>query len=176
MALNPQSPLQRLMERFPHAGRVEWIGLSPQAREPLVEVAWARAVAGRGLEGDRRVHGRASSKRQVTLIQAEHLEVVSRMLASEDVRPGLLRRNIVVSGINLLALKDQMFRLGDIVLEGTGLCTPCSRMEANLGAGGYNVMRGHGGITARVITGGMLHIGAPVRAGDGSGADPSSTI
>jgi MOSC domain-containing protein YiiM len=69
-----------------------------------------------------------------------------------------LRRNLLISGINLLALKDRPFRIGAVLLEGTGLCHPCSRMEAVLGPGGYNAMRGHGGITARVLESGELHV------------------
>jgi MOSC domain-containing protein YiiM len=78
------------------------------------------------------------------------------------VSPDLVRRNLVVSGISVLALKDQRFSIGDVVLEGTGLCEPCSRMEANLGSGGYNAMRGHGGITARILAGGVLWLGDAV--------------
>ena len=70
----------------------------------------------------------------------------------------MLRRNLVVEGINLLALKKQKFRIGGAVFLTTGLCHPCSRMEKVLGYGGYNAMRGHGGITAQVIIDGMIHI------------------
>ena len=52
-------------------------------------------------------------------------------------------------------MKDQQFHVGDIILETTVICAPCNRMEENLGSGGYNTMRGHGGITATVIKGGV---------------------
>ena len=115
-----------------------------------------------GLEGD---HFKKSStvKRQLTLIQQEHLEVVAKILGIKEMPPELLRRNIVVSGINLLALKHQQFQVREVLLETTGVCAPCSRMEENLGAGGYNSMRGHGGITAKIIQGGQIQIGDTVR-------------
>jgi MOSC domain-containing protein YiiM len=70
----------------------------------------------------------------------------------------------VVSGLNLLALKDCDFRIGQAVLRYTGPCHPCSRMEEVLGRGGYNAMRGHGGITAAVVSGGRLTLGDAVEA------------
>ena len=78
--------------------------------------------------------------------------------------PALLRRNIVVAGLNLLALKGRRFRIGGALLEGSGPCEPCSRMEEALGPGGYNAMRGHGGITARVVEGGLIRVGDAVAA------------
>jgi MOSC domain-containing protein YiiM len=111
----------------------------------------------KGLEGDR-FNGSKGSSRQVTLIQQEHLAVIAACLNRGPIPPSLLRRNIVVSGINLLALKDRFFRIGDTMLEFSGLCHPCSKMERQLGAGGYNAMRGHGGITARVCEAGLVRL------------------
>ena len=80
----------------------------------------------------------------------------------------MLRRNLAVTGINVLALKDQFFEIGSTLLQGTGLCAPCSRMEELLGPGGYNAMRGHGGITARVVRGGWVAVDDRVRRVSGS--------
>ena len=121
----------------------------------------AQLRVGEGLTGDR-FAGNVASRRQVTLIQEEHLAAVASMLGRESVDPGLVRRNVVVRGINLLALVGAKFRVGEVLLEGTGRCHPCSRMEENLGAGGYNAMRGHGGITARVLIAGVIRIGDAV--------------
>ncbi len=113
---------------------------------------------GEGLAGDH-YRSRAGRTRQVTLIQAEHLPAIGAYLGREAVAPALLRRNVVVAGINLLALAGARFRLGSAELEATGACHPCSRMEAVLGPGGYNAVRGHGGITARVLVGGVVRLG-----------------
>ena len=67
--------------------------------------------------------------------------------------------HIVIGGINLIALRNRTFRVGTALLRGTGVCAPCSRMEQILGPGGYNAMRGHGGITAEVVDPGTVKLG-----------------
>ncbi len=151
-----------MKDNFARNGRVEWIGLRPEKRGDMVAVDQVDVKIGTGLEGDH-YNGGFKNKRDVTLIQFEHLEVISQLVGRDTVSPNLLRRNIAVSGINLASLKDKQFQIGEVVLEGTGLCHPCSRMERNLGEGGYNAVRGHGGITARVVTGGTVNLGDSVR-------------
>ena len=68
----------------------------------------------------------------------------------------------MVRGINLLTLKGKTFRIGAALLQYTGECHPCSRMEENLGSGGYNAMRGHGGITAKILESGVIKTGDEV--------------
>jgi MOSC domain-containing protein YiiM len=156
--LNPASPLARLLTAPTRSGTVVWIGLRPDRRQALLEVANADFDPAAGMVGDHS-HSRT---RQVTLMQAEHLPAIAAYLGRTEIDPALLRRNIVVAGINLLALKDRSFRLGSVRLQATGACHPCSRMEEILGPGGYNAVRGHGGITAYVLAAGQVHVGDPV--------------
>ena len=153
---------RQFLRSIPQQGKVEWIGIRPKRLLEVHSVNEVQANPETGLEGD---HFKKSStgKRQVTLIQQEHLDVVARILGKSEIPPEWLRRNIVVSGINLLALKHQQFQVGEVLLETTGICAPCSRMEENLGAGGYSSMRGHGGITAKIIQSGQIKIGDIVK-------------
>jgi MOSC domain-containing protein YiiM len=155
------SSLQELLSTLPQRGQVRWIGLRPARQAPLRCVEQVQAIAQRGLEGDRFAGGERS-KRQVTLMQYEHLSVVAALLERGSLDPALLRRNLVVSGINLLALNRAHFRIGAAILLGTGPCAPCSRLETSLGPGGYNSMRGHGGITAQVLESGAIRVGDAV--------------
>lgn len=155
--------LDTLKSRFPHPGEVIWISIRPGKKSPLKILDSVLAIEGVGLEGDH-YSARPGSQRQVTLIQEEHLAVIASMLQQPSLDPALLRRNIVVRGVNLLALKEKQFQIGDALLEMSGLCHPCSRMEQNLGIGGYNAMRGHGGITARVVGGGLIKTGDQILA------------
>jgi MOSC domain-containing protein YiiM len=148
-------PLQVLLNTLPQVGRVDWIGIRPARGVPMIACNRVQIILDRGLEGDR-FSGRSGNPRQVTLIQKEHLAVIAACLDRTHLDPSLLRRNIVVSGINLLALKDKQFCVGDVVLAFSGLCHPCSKMERELGSGGYNAVRGHGGITARVVSAGAI--------------------
>ena len=152
--------IRELLATLPQSGTLEWIGVRPARRAPMLAPASVIASPDSGLQGDR--FAARSTSRQVTLFQAEHLPVIASCLAKDSIDPDMLRRNLVVRGLNLLALKDQMFRIGPVELKATGLCHPCSRMEQILGPGGYNAVRGHGGITAQVIVGGNLTLGDPV--------------
>lgn len=156
-----------LVAAVPQTGRLTAILLRPERRSTPIRVDQAEVTAGLGLAGDHRTLERTpdlSARRQVTLLQAEHLPVVAALTGHDEVDPALLRRNLVVSGINLASLRDRRFCIGAVELEGTGWCHPCSRMEEALGPGGFQAMRGHGGITARVVASGTLHLGDPVRA------------
>lgn len=162
--------MRTLTRQFAQSGKLEHIFLRPDRRVPVASVLETMALVDLGLQGDRAANKSVTkpggSKRQVTLIQAEHLPVVASLLGKAHVDPALLRRNLVVSGLNLIAakslFKDQPMLLGigpDVLLEITGPCEPCSFMEEVLGLGGYNAMRGHGGMNARVIRGGKLLVG-----------------
>jgi len=163
--------LRELAVRFPRAGRLDAIVLRPARGAAASVVDATHAVEGRGLEGDRAAQrtSRGAGKRQVTLIQAEHLAAIAALMQRERVDPASLRRNLVIAGVNLVAARSLfadvplVLRIGsDVVLEITGPCDPCSRMEEALGEGGYNAMRGHGGVTARVLRGGPLRVGDAV--------------
>ena len=159
-----KSTVARLLATLPQIGRLEWIGQRPVRREALVSVPEAELKTDSHLLGDH-ARPKTGGKRQVTLIQHEHLAAVAGFLGLDaPVDPGRLRRNLVVSGLNLLALKNRQLRIGDdVILDITGECHPCSRMEEELGPGGYNAMRGHGGLTAHIAQGGLIRVGDVVR-------------
>ncbi|MGE5339533.1 MAG: MOSC domain-containing protein [Gemmatimonadota bacterium] len=147
-------------------GRVESIIVRGASREAARVIEATRAIAGVGLADDRLgIRGEPElTTRQVTLIQHEHLPVIAALARVTAVDPVGLRRNLVVSGINLAALRNARLRVGDAVLEIVGPCQPCSRMEEAIGRGGVAAMRGHGGMTARILESGPIRVGDAVRA------------
>lgn len=185
--------LQKISQTLPQIGKLEAIVLRPAPRVDATFATSALAIKGLGLHADRRgidllqkltseqqvltlanfelptllanQHVRLPSNRQITLIQAEHIALLAQWMQLPNLLATTIRRNLVVSNINLLAIKplfkhqQHYLQIGDVLLEITGACTPCSRMETLLGAGGYNAMRGHGGVNAKIIRGGLLTVG-----------------
>lgn len=146
-------------------GTVTWLGLRPARLAPMLMPAVLTLTPGQGVLGDH-YSSAIQGARQVTVIAAEHLAAIGSYLGQDSAPPELLRRNVVVRGINLVALKSRRFRLGGALLEHSGECHPCSKMELLLGNGGYNAVRGHGGITARVLEGGEVRLGDPLLPAD----------
>lgn len=140
-------------------GRLEWIGLRPGRKQAMWVVDEAQALAGLGLEGDHRCAKTPGSARQITLISSEFISLIETYTGIEQIDPSLLRRNLVVSGINLNALRHQTFTIGAAVFEATALCHPCVRMNQALGQGGAASMLGYGGLCARILESGLVRLG-----------------
>lgn len=158
-------PSPELLACVPQQGRVRWIGVRPASRADMIELEAVEARREAGLTGD---HSRPGPRnaRQVTLIQFEHLAVISTLMGRADdqpITPAELRRNIVISGINLFSLKGRRFRIGHAIMETTGWCQPCAKLEERLGLGTFQAVRGHGGITARVLHSGIIRLDDSLR-------------
>ncbi len=149
------------MEEQIESGRVRWIGVRSERYEPLTIVSEVTAQAGIGLAGDH--YQDPGGKRQITLIMMEDLEKAAADLDRKEIDPGLVRRNIVISGVDLHRYKQGFLRLGPCLIEVTGECHPCQRMEKNLGKGGLKSMANRGGVTGRILEGGLIQIDDPVK-------------
>ncbi|MEH6517072.1 MAG: MOSC domain-containing protein [Halioglobus sp.] len=143
-------------------GTLDWIGLRTERRGEVKPVSAVKAIAQQGLEGDHRMTKTPGSARQVTLISVEFIEQIEHFLKQGPIAPTLLRRNLVISGMNLNALRRQRFRIGEALFEATALCHPCSRMETALGKGGVAAMIGHGGLCAKILVSGDIGVGDQV--------------
>jgi MOSC domain-containing protein YiiM len=146
------------------AGELQWIGLRPGRKEPMQIVESVMALATLGLEGDHRCEKTPGSGRQMTFISQEYIDQISHFTQRKTIDPAILRRNLVVSGINLTALRHQQFSIGDALFEATALCHPCSRMEKALGKGAIAAMLGHGGLCAKILRSGKISVGDKVIA------------
>lgn len=156
----------RYLDNLP-AGKLEWIGVRPARKVPMNILEETMAIEGLGLAGDRRCEGSRGSARQATIISVEYIDIITRLLKTgsskkDGIDPAILRRNLVVSGINLTALRHQRFQIGDALFEATAQCHPCSRMEKALGKNGVAAMLGHGGLCAKIIRGGKIKVGDDV--------------
>ena len=144
-------------------GRLQWIGLRPGHKQEMISVESTHAIARLGLEGDHRCLKTPDSGRQVTIISSEFIHIIETYMGLPNIDPSLLRRNLVVSGINLNALRHQQFRIGGALFEATALCHPCVRMDQTLGRGGAAAMLGYGGLCAKVLESGEIRLGDLVR-------------
>lgn len=168
-ALRPEAAARMSPQRLVAIHLVPRPGGAPVAHDRV------EALSGRGLVGDR--HARAADEggwaREVTLIGAEtlaHLEALGLGLG-----PGESRRQLTTQGVDLRALVGQRFTVGAVLLEGTKECRPCAHLESLTRPGVLAALEGRGGLCARILVSGVLHVGDPVRPeAPGAGARPGA--
>jgi MOSC domain-containing protein YiiM len=152
-------------------GRVEAIAIADRAEAPMQQVATARAIPGRGLDGDRYANragtftprsGRGSGY-DLTLIEAEVLDELT-LTDSHQLGYAEARRNIVTRGIDLNTLVGQRFRVGDVECIGRRLCEPCAHLERLTHKGVLRELIHRGGLRADILTTGSITVGNTVES------------
>jgi MOSC domain-containing protein YiiM len=131
---------------------------------PAVELDAASFVTDRGLEGDWR--SRAGRGRQITIIAAEALEHTARALGREAIAAGASRRQVVVRGIDLNHSVGKHLRIGPLLVRIDEPCDPCENMERTIGPGAQAALANRGGVCGRVLEGGIVRPGDPVRVAE----------
>jgi MOSC domain len=145
------------------AGCVEAIFVSPTAGAPARSTDAVRAIAGRGLEGDRHTDGRGTFPSglpgsDLTLIESEVCTTFSPLLTADE-----HRRNVVSSGIDLNALVGYEFAIGEVRCRGVRLCEPCTVVDGYASRPLLRALVHRGGLRADILHDGLIRIGDPIR-------------
>jgi hypothetical protein len=144
-------------------GSVETLAVAPSAGEPAQLLKTVRALAGRGLEGDRHVTGAGTFPSDkpgsaLTMIEAEVCESFDPPL-----QPGEHRRNVVTRGIELNGLVGHEFAIGEVRCRGMRLCEPCTVVQRYAGRPVLRALVHRGGLRADILRDGEMRVGDPVR-------------
>jgi hypothetical protein len=143
----------------------------------MESVPLARAVPGKGLEGDRYFAGRgfysprpSVGGRELTLIEVEAVEALFRGIVNAEgetlgikLSPMETRRNIATVGVPLNHLVDREFWVGEVLLRGTRLCEPCKHLEGLTQKGVFAGLVHRGGLRAQILTEGIIRVGDIIR-------------
>ena len=148
-------------------GTVDSIHLTSAAKEPLQSVNEAKAISGKGLDGDRYALQQGTFSKplpdfELTLIEAEAIEALQRDYGVE-VAPGEARRNVVTRNVPLNHLVGREFHLGGVKVRGIRLCEPCEHLEGIVGRSVIKGLRHRGGLRAQILTDGIIRVGDAVR-------------
>lgn len=152
-------------------GEVVAIHVAGKAGAPMTAVDVVRALAGRGLDGDRYAQSsgtfseRESAGRQVTLIEEEALAAIAAE-AGIELAPGDSRRNVTTRGVPLNHLVGREFDVGGVRLRGVKLCEPCGYLQRTLGIDHLVQALAHrAGLNAEVLSDGKIGVGDPITSG-----------
>jgi MOSC domain-containing protein YiiM len=131
----------------------------PPGEYPLIERSELRCLAGRGVEGDRFFDYKDNYKGQITFFSSEVFEELCRQLAVHDKSPGAARRNVITAGAELNSLIGIEFEIQGVCFSGVSECSPCYWMDKAIAPGAEELLKGRGGLRARILTDGVLTAG-----------------
>ncbi|TVR49754.1 MAG: molybdenum cofactor biosysynthesis protein [Puniceicoccaceae bacterium] len=133
---------------------------------PMVEVAEAECIAGRGICGDRFFDYKPDYKGQITFFSWEVLNDLWAALGipPELHNPAATRRNVLTTGLDLNTLIGRDFEIDGIQFLGTEECRPCYWMNEAIHHEAEAWMRGRGGLRAKILTDGLLRATHPTTA------------
>jgi len=157
-------------------GELVAVFIGPRTAEALQAVEQVEAIAGRGLDGDRYCRGEGtfakkdSPDREVTLIESEALEALTRD-CEIPLRPEQARRNLLTRGVPLNHLVGKEFSIDEVVLRGLRLCEPCGHLEKLTVKGIEKGLLHRGGLRAQILRGGTLRPGAVIKPTAQSGVE-----
>lgn len=130
----------------------------PAGTNPLQEFSVIECIAGRGVRGDRFFDYKKDYKGQITFFSREVFQQVCQELGIKGKSPGLTRRNVITLGQDLNLLIGKTFSVQGIEFEGVCECKPCYWMNEAIGPGAEEALRGRGGLRARILKSGLLHV------------------
>ena len=128
----------------------------PAGESPMIELESIECVAGKGILGDRFFGFKEDYKGQVTFFSHEVYERLCAQFQITDLPPSIFRRNIITRDVDLNTLIGQEFEIQGVRFLGTQESTPCYWMNQAFAEGAEDAMKGHGGLRAKILRGGML--------------------
>ena len=133
-------------------------GLPPD-EFPLIDADSIECVAGQGIRGDRFFNYQDDYKGQITFFSREVFDLMAQAFGLTTKSAGVLRRNVVVSGVELNDLIGVDFALQGVQFRGTAHCAPCYWMNTAFARGAEEFLAGRGGLRARILTDGRISVG-----------------
>lgn len=167
-------------------GTVEAIYIAPSAGKRMQALPEAKAIAGRGLAGDRYLEGTgyysnrpvADGSREITLVEAEELEGLERETGIR-LDPSESRRNVLTRSVRVNALIGKRFRMGEVVCEGIRTCEPCTYLEKLTGKRVMRPLVHKGGLRARIVSNGTVRVGDSILVSSdllAKGVEPAADV
>jgi MOSC domain-containing protein YiiM len=126
---------------------------------PFVEVREIECVAGHGIRGDRFFDYRDDYKGQITFFSREVFDELARAFGLTNKSPGMLRRNVIVCGVELNELIGAEFELQGVLFLGAAHCKPCYWMDTAVAPGAEKFLAERGGLRARILSDGRISVG-----------------
>jgi MOSC domain-containing protein YiiM len=128
----------------------------PPGEHPLIEQAELDCVAGRGIRGDRFFDYKDQYKGQISFFSSEVFAEICVHLHIEGKLPGVTRRNVITVGVDLNSLIGKEFEIQGVRFAGACECSPCYWMDLAIAPGAEMLLKGRGGLRARILTDGVL--------------------